>query len=98
VHRDGSTVGIVSERDVTRALADDADPDAVWSANIMTEERVTAEADEADEADEAILRVALRMLDERIRHVAIVEDDDIIEVVSSRDVFRVFAEDALENW
>ena len=95
MHRDGSTVGIVSERDVTRALADDADPDAVWSANIMTEERVTAEA---DEADEAILRVALRMLDERIRHVAIVEDDDIIEVVSSRDVFRVFAEDALENW
>ena len=92
VRRDDGTVGIVSERDVTRALADDADPDAVWAADIMTEELVTADA------DETILQVALRMIDEGIRHIAVVEQDDIVGVVSSKDVFLAFAEDALETW
>jgi len=92
VRRDDGRVGIVSERDVTRALADNADPDAVWAADIMTEELVTADV------DEAILQVALRMIDEGIRHIAVVERDEVVGVVSSRAVFRVFAEDALEGW
>ena len=90
VHREGRPVGVVSERDVVRALAEDADPDTVWSADVMTEDLVTADA------LEAILRVAFRMIDERIRHLAIARDGDVIGVVSSRDVFAVLAEDALE--
>ena len=30
VERPGSPTGVVTERDVVRALADDADPDVVW--------------------------------------------------------------------
>lgn len=92
VRRDDEPVGIVSERDVVRALAGDADPDAIWSADVMTQDLVTADA------AEAILRVALRMIDEGIRHMAVVENDRIIGVISSRDVFQVLCEDALESW
>jgi CBS domain-containing protein len=92
VHRNHEPVGIVSERDVVRALADDADPDAVWSADVMTEDLVTAGA------DEPVLRAAFRMIDEGIRHMAVLEDERIVGVISSRDVFQVLSEDALEGW
>ena len=91
VSRDDGTTAIVSERDITRALADSADPDTIWSADIMSEELV-----EADGQD-SILQVAFRMLDEDIRHVVILEDDKVVGLVSARDVFRVLAEDALER-
>jgi CBS domain-containing protein len=92
VRRDNIPVGIVSERDVVRALAEEADPDTVWSADVMTEELVTADA-----GDE-ILRVAFRMMDEGIRHLAVTRDGGVIGVVSSRDVFAVLAEDVRETW
>ena len=50
----------------------------------------------ADTNDE-ILRVALRLLHEGIRHIAITQGAEIVGVISSRDVFAVLAEDALEN-
>jgi CBS domain-containing protein len=89
VERDDGSPGIVSERDVARALAEDADPDVVWSADIMTEEVVTARS------DELVIDVALRLLDERVRHVVVVEGASVVGIVSSRDVFRVLAEDAV---
>jgi CBS domain-containing protein len=90
VRRENRSTGIVSERDVVRALAEDADPDTVWSADVMTEELVTMHE------TEPILRVAFRMIDEGIRHIAVTRDGDLVGVVSSRDVFAVLAEDALE--
>jgi CBS domain-containing protein len=92
VQRDDGSVGIVSERDVARALAEDADPDVVWSADVMTEALVTARR------TEPIISVALRLVDEDVRHVAVVEEERMVGVVSSRDVFRVLAEDLLESW
>lgn len=92
VHRDNIPVGIVSERDLVRALADEADPESVWSADVMTTELVTVDA------DEEILRVAFRMIDEGIRHLAVTRGGGVIGVVSSRDVFAVLAEDVLETW
>jgi CBS domain-containing protein len=89
VLRDDGSLGIVSERDVARALAEDADPDVVWSADVMTEEVVTARH------DELVIDVAMRLLDDRVRHVAVVEGERIIGIVSSRDVFRVLADDAI---
>jgi CBS domain-containing protein len=93
VERDDGSIGIVSERDVTRALADNADPDVVWSADIMSDELVTARA------SEPIMGVALRLIEEGIRHVAVVDDDNnVTGIVSSRDVFRVLAADLLGSW
>ncbi len=92
VERADGSLGIVSERDVARALADDADPDTVWSADIMTEDLVTARA------NEPVMSVALRLIDEGIRHVAVVENESVVGMVSSRDVFRVLAEELLDSW
>jgi CBS domain-containing protein len=92
VERDDGSVGIVSERDVTRALAEDADPDVVWSADIMTEDLVTAHP------TELVMGVAMRLIDEGIRHVAVVDNETVVGIVSSRDVFRVLAEDLLDSW
>ena len=89
VEREDGSTAIVSERDISRALADDADPDVIWSADVMTEDLVTAGV------DEPILRVALRMLDKGIRHIGIVEHGEITGVVSARDVLQVFAEEVL---
>lgn len=92
VHREDHEMGIVSERDVVRALADNADPDTVWSADVMTEDLVTVDH------QEAILAVAFKMIDGRIRHLAITREDAIVGMVSSRDVFAVLAVDTLEAW
>lgn len=92
VERVDGSMGIISERDVTRALAEDADPDVVWSADVMTEDLVTTRE------DEPVMSVALRLIDESIRHVAVVDHEHIVGIVSSRDVFAVLAEDLLDSW
>ncbi len=91
VSRDDGTTAIVSERDIAQALADGADPDTIWSADIMSEELVAADA------QDSILQVAFLMLDKDIRHVVVREGDDVIGLVSARDVFRVLAENVLER-
>ena len=90
VRSDDGDIRIVSERDIARALADGADPDTVWSADVASAGLVTADV------RDRILQVAFRMLDEDIRHIAIERDGEVIGVVSSRDVFAVLAEHALE--
>lgn len=91
VEHDDETVSIVSERDIARALGDDADPDTVWSADVTSDRLVIAEA------NEPILRVARRMADEGVRHLLVVEHGRVAGIVSARDVFRVFVEEALDR-
>jgi signal-transduction protein with cAMP-binding, CBS, and nucleotidyltransferase domain len=71
---------LVSERDVVAALAEGVDPDESRAADIMTEDLASATP------DETILEVGLRMLDNEIRHLPILEDDVVVGVVSARDV------------
>ncbi|HET9443405.1 MAG TPA: CBS domain-containing protein [Acidimicrobiales bacterium] len=78
--------GVVSERDIVRALAAGADPDDVWTADVMA--RPPAHAD----PDDAILTVAERMLDEGVRHLPVVSDGQVVGVVSVRDALRVLAD------
>lgn len=80
VRRPDDSVGVVSERDVTRALGLGANPDRVWVADVMSEELVIAEV------DEPIGDVAQRMLEENVRHVAVVDRGSIVGVASMRDV------------
>lgn len=84
-----ASIGMVSERDIARAVADGIDPDHQWSADVAGVGLVTADA------RDRILQVAFRMLEEHIRHIAIERDGEVIGVVSSRDVFAVLAEHAL---
>ncbi len=80
VARPDGTAAIVSERDVVRALAQGAEPDEVWVADVMTEELVIADP------DEPMITVAARMDDEGVRHVAVVDNGAIVGIVSARDL------------
>ncbi len=88
VARPDQSVGIVSERDVVRALAAGADPDEVWAADLMVDRLVLAEP------QESIVEVAERMSTEGIRHVAVVSRGTIVGVVSARDVLPALIDHA----
>jgi CBS domain-containing protein len=76
-------VGIISERDLARALADRVDPDMVQVSAYATESVELATPDE-DSAE-----VAARMLDAGIRHMPVVSDGRLVGMVSMRDLFAV---------
>jgi len=91
VARPDGSAGIVSERDLVRALADDADPDEVWAADVMVEDLVLGEP------EETVLDVAERMSAQSVRHIAVVDQGKIVGVVSARDLLPVLADDARDG-
>jgi len=84
---DGS-VSVASERDVVRALADGADPDEVWVADVTSQDLVLAEP------EETIVDVADRMSSELVRHVAVVARGVVVGVVSARDLLPALTDHA----
>jgi predicted transcriptional regulator len=82
---DGSA-SVVSERDVVRALADGADADEVWVADVTSHDLVIAEP------EETILDVAERLSAEAVRHVTVVDRGAIVGVVSARDVLPILTD------
>jgi len=86
IARPDGSAGIVSERDVIRALADGADPDEVWAADVMIDDLVLTEP------EESILDVAERMSAEAVRHVSVVDRGTVVGVVSARDVLPVLTD------
>jgi len=82
----GSVVGMVSERDLARHLANGANPDHVSAADIMTTDIVEVSP------DCEIAAVARLMLDAGVRHLLIRDRDAVAGVVSIRDVLAVLTE------
>lgn len=75
-------VGIVSERDVTRALADGADPDEIWVADVMSREpRYATSGDAVETAREVMLAAG-------VRHLPILDEGELVGIVSIRDLLR----------
>jgi CBS domain-containing protein len=83
VVRAGTAAGILSERDVVRALAEGADPDEVWAADVMTEPVMWVTP------DDAISSVAELMELGGVRHVPVREGGRAVGMVSVRDVLDV---------
>jgi CBS domain-containing protein len=79
-------VGILTERDVLRLAARGADLDAVPVADAMTENVLTASPD----AD--ILGAARLMGQRHIRHLPVVEGENLLGIVGIRDVVGALAE------
>lgn len=79
-------VGIISERDLVLALADEESPGSVSAGDYTTADVETARLDE--EASD----VARRMLDAEIRHLPVVENNQVVGMISMRDLL------ALETW
>ena len=81
-------MGIVSERDLVRAMADGASPSRTTVAEIMTTEVVVASP-----SDE-LLDVVDRMVTAEVRHIPVIEDGVAVGVVSIREALRYLAEEA----
>ena len=76
-------VGIVSERDLmTRVLLKRRDPATMRVEEVMTADVVAVSCDASPEEVMAI------MTERRCRHLPVIEDDDIIGIVSIGDVVR----------
>ena len=84
----GNLIGIVTERDLTRAVAGRVHSSEARVREWMTADPLTLTPD-ATPADAAKI-----MLDNGFRHVPIVEDGRPVGIVSIRDVARWSTEDA----
>ena len=83
---DGDTVeGIVSERDLARALADRRDPGATRAADIAHRSVVWCDA------ASSIGEVATEMMEQYVRHVVVEEGGRVIGIVSARDLLGAYA-------
>jgi CBS domain-containing protein len=78
-------VGIITERDILKAVAQDVDLDALTVGEAMTAEVVTTTADVA-------LHDAARVMAQHwIRHLPVVDGDLVVGMLSQRDIMGVFA-------
>ena len=85
ITEDGRLTGIITERDVLRAVALGADPDRSSVDEAMTTNVFTVPPD-------MLLQDAAREMAVRwIRHLPVVAGDEVLGVVSMRDVTGVFA-------
>ena len=75
-------VGILSERDITRALARDENILSKWVSELMTKNVITGLP------QDDIISVANTMTEKRIRHIPIVEQGKLVGIISIGDVVK----------
>jgi CBS domain-containing protein len=80
----GVGTGIMTERDVVRALAEGGDPDAVWAADVMGVQTLWASPDDTIGSVAELMRLA------EVRHVPVRENEAIVGIVSVRDILDAF--------
>lgn len=79
------TVGVVSERDVVRALGTGKDPMLTCAIDIAQQSIVWCD----DTA--SVAEVAEEMMERYVRHVLVESDGDLTGVISARDLLGVYA-------
>ena len=88
VFEEGAICGILTERDVLRAVADGID-DAT-----LVRDRMTANPETLD-ADDTMEHAAVLMIHGGFRHLPVVEQGQVVGVLSIRDLMRVVLEDSV---
>jgi CBS domain-containing protein len=78
--------GIVSERDLVRALAEGLDPDSERAVDVMTFDVLSVES------IASIDEVARTMLEGGIRHLPVVDAGGPVGIVSIRDLLGAFVD------
>jgi CBS domain-containing protein len=79
---DGQGAGIVTERDVLRALADGSDPDLETVGTHLTSEIVYAAPTwTLEQAAEAMMRGGFR-------HLVVLDEGEVVGILSVRDIVR----------
>lgn len=85
----GLPVGILSERDIVRAIArDGADALARPAADLMTRELITGQP------TDTVADMMAVMTERRIRHIPILDNGGIVGVISIGDVVKARIDDA----
>jgi signal-transduction protein with cAMP-binding, CBS, and nucleotidyltransferase domain len=84
VQEEGRTVGILTERDVLRAVAEGRNPEQTSVADLMTKNVVSAGP------NWDVVVAASVMTNHRIRHLVVQEQDRVLGVLSLRDVLSTF--------
>jgi CBS domain-containing protein len=79
-------VGIFTERDVLRLAGEGTDLDAVLVEDVMTRTVVSVSP------DDDIVAVAELMGERKIRHVPVVQDENLLGIVGIRDVLGTLVE------
>jgi CBS domain-containing protein len=79
----GRLAGIVTERDLMRAVAEGLDPGRTVASERMTRDPHTIAR------DEPATRAAELMIDLGVRHLPVIEDDAVMGVISARDLLRL---------
>ena len=85
VLRGSDPVGIVTESDVLSLIADERDPADVAVSSVMSEPVVSVDA------DRGLSDAAATMSREDIRRLAVTNDDELVGVLSERDVISASA-------
>jgi len=86
VDPEGSGVGIITERDVLYAVGAGLDPDVERTRDHQTAEVVYASP------DWTVTEAARAMVRGGFRHLVVLNGDEVLGVISVRDVLRVWAE------
>lgn len=82
---DSEGPGILTERDVLDALAKDQDPDVEVCADHLTPDAVVATP------DWPLDKAAAAMLAGGFRHLVVCDQDEVVGVLSVRDLLRVWS-------
>ena len=86
VCEDHKLVGIFTERDVLRLAGDGRDFHAVPVGDVMTRKLYVVAP------DDDLLAVAHLMQDKRIRHVPVVQGENLLGILGIREVLRILLE------
>jgi CBS domain-containing protein len=88
VFDEGALRGILTERDVLRAVADGLDE------TTLVRDRMTANPETLD-ADDTTEHAAVLMIHGGFRHLPVMEQGEVVGVLSIRDLMRVVLEDSV---
>ncbi|HEY5172619.1 MAG TPA: CBS domain-containing protein [Acidimicrobiia bacterium] len=80
------TIGLVTERDIVRAISDGASTSRTTVEQIMSEDLITVSP------NEDLLTAAHLMLEAEVRHLPIMENGVAAGMVSARDALRALVE------
>src|SRR3954464_10332788 len=79
--------GVISERDILNSLGNGEDPDTERVADHMTDTVISASPDWSLE------RAAVEMSRRHIRHLVVVDNGQVVGMLSMRDIVRVWTSD-----
>jgi len=82
---------IVTERDIVRALADQADPDTVWAADVASIDLASIDP------ETTVAEAAGLMVKKHIRHVPVKSNGEVVGMIVAEDIVDLLGSAALRT-